>query len=71
MKVRVDSGICRSCIYSSTESDGCGYMYETGRSRLRDENGNKYDPKYCDKYIEGRKEHGEIWRKRQMGNYYR
>ena len=69
MKVRVDSGICEICYYSSKDSEGCGYMDETGHSRLRDENGNRYDPQYCDKYKEGKKGHGESWKKLQMGNY--
>lgn len=64
-----DSDYCKRCYYGSDTSEGCGYMAETGHTRLRDENGNRYDSQYCDKFKEGRKYHGENWKLRHMGNY--
>lgn len=70
MKIRVTDELCRRCYYGAWEkTEGCGYMYETGKSRLKDENGVRYDPKYCDKFVEGSKGQGSNWKKRGMGNY--
>lgn len=61
--------ICKRCYYSSEQSEGCCYMSETGKSRLKGADGKRYDPKYCDKFKDGSKGHGENWKKRHMGNY--
>lgn len=66
---KITDKLCSNCYYSTLTSEGCSYMYETGQSRLRDKDGNRYDPQYCDKYKEGRKEFAESWQKRKMGNY--
>lgn len=70
MRVKVkDTKICESCKYWSDYSLGCNYIVEKKQSRNRDEFGNKTDPNYCDKYIEGKKKAGEVWLDLKMGIY--
>lgn len=64
-----DTKICQSCIYWSGWSMGCNYSVEKKKSRLRDENGNRYDADYCDKYEKGRKEIGQLWKDLKKGRY--
>lgn len=61
--------ICQSCIYWSGYSLGCSYMVEKNKSRLRDENGNKINPDYCDKYEKGKKSVGQVWIQLRKGSY--
>lgn len=45
---------CNTCIYWGAYTKSCSYCMVKKRSRLRDKDGNKIDPAYCDKYEEGR-----------------
>ena len=44
---------CHQCQWFGSYTRSCSYCLMNKKSRLRDENGNKIDPKYCDKYLEG------------------
>ena len=60
---------CEQCIYWSGWALGCNYLTEEKRSRLIDENGNRYDPDYCDKFKAGKKKQGQQWIEMRMGRY--
>lgn len=52
MKVKVGER-CLSCKYWGTYTRSCSYCLITKHSRIWDRQGNKSDPKYCDKYVQG------------------
>lgn len=64
-----DTNVCKSCLYWSGWALGCNYLTEEKKSRLIDENGNRYNPDYCDKYKKGRKGKGQTWIDMKMGKY--
>ena len=70
MKVKLTKELCSRCVYGAREkAEGCSYMAETGKSRLRNEKGERCDPSYCYKFVEGNKGQSSNWKKRGMGNY--
>lgn len=68
MKVRVDNNkICSGCHYWGDWDGSCGYMVWEKKSRLIDENGNRYDHRYCDKFKP--KKNKTRWHEMNKGNY--
>ena len=65
MKIRVkDTNICNKCYYGGEFSTGCTYLLIHHQSRLI-ENGERYDPAYCTKFVEGTKSQGEMLKAQQ------
>lgn len=63
MKVKVGEK-CLTCKYWGSHTGSCSYLLVEHHSRLRDNYGNKSDPKYCDKYLEGKPIYDKsIWAK--------
>ena len=63
MKVKVGE-TCLSCKYWGSYTHSCSYLLVEKHSRLIDQDGNKGDPNYCDKYINGKPNYDKaIWAK--------
>lgn len=52
MRVKVGK-ICQRCQWYGTFTRSCSYCDLNHKSRLWNKNGEKYDPKYCNKFKEG------------------
>lgn len=53
MKVKVGEK-CLTCKYWGSHTRSCSFILVECHSRLRDKDGNKGDPNYCDKYVQGK-----------------
>lgn len=50
---------CKKCKYYGAQTESCDYvLIEKKRRTVTD--GKKIDPKYCDKFIEGKREHDSV-----------
>ena len=45
--------ICHKCQWFGSYTKSCSYCDLNKKSRLWDKDGNKIDPAYCDKFVEG------------------
>ena len=59
MKVKVGEK-CLTCKYWGAYTDSCSYCLLAKKSRLRDKDGNRSDPKYCDKYEKGKPKYDRL-----------
>ena len=57
---------CKKCKYYGSQTNSCDYILITRRSMMFTD-GKRIDPKYCDKFVNEKREYdGHLWKERYI-----